>query len=159
MPTPVSRLFEAHLSVADLDRSVAFYRDLLGLELAQVIPSRQVAFFWIGSPGHTMLGLWAAGSVPQRTTTHIAFAASLEDVLAAPEALRLAGIVTRDFDGQPTNEAVVIGWMPAASVFFHDPDGHLLEYIAMLPDDPRPDVGVLTWRAWTAVVDSAGKIR
>jgi len=127
--------------------------------LAQVIPSRQVAFFWIGSPGHTMLGLWAAGSVPQRTTTHIAFAASLEDVLAAPEALRLAGIVTRDFDGQPTNEAVVIGWMPAASVFFHDPDGHLLEYIAMLPDDPRPDVGVLTWRAWTAVDDSAGKIR
>ena len=79
---------------------------------------------------------------------HIAFAASLEDVLAAPEALRQAGIVTRDFDGQPTNEAVVIGWMPAASVFFHDPDGHLLEYIAMLPDDPRPDVGVVTWRGW-----------
>jgi len=25
MPTPVIRLFEAHLSVADLDRSVAFY--------------------------------------------------------------------------------------------------------------------------------------
>ena len=90
---------------------------------------------------------------------HIAFAASLEDVLAAPEALRQAGIVTRDFDGQPTNEAVVIGWMPAVSVFFHDPDGHLLEYIAMLPDDPRPDVGVVTWRGWTAVVDSAGEIR
>ena len=84
MPTPVIRLFEAHLSVADLDRSVAFYRDRLGLELAQVIPSRQVAFFWIGPPGHTMLGLWAAGSGPQKTTMHIAFAASLEDVLAAP---------------------------------------------------------------------------
>ena len=54
---------------------------------------------------------------------------------------------------------VVIGWMPAASVYFHDPDGHLLEYIAMLPDDPRPDVGVVTWREWTAVVDSTGKIR
>ena len=52
MPTPVSRLFEAHLSVADLDRSVAFYRDRLGLELAQVIPSRQVAFFsdWLAWP-------------------------------------------------------------------------------------------------------------
>jgi len=127
--------------------------------LAQVIPSRRVAFFWIGPHGHTMLGLWSAGSGPQKTTTHVAFAASLEDVLAAPEALRLAGIVTRDFDGQPTNEAVVLGWMPAASVYFHDPDGHLLEYIAMLPDDPRPDVGVLTWRGWTAVVDSAGKLR
>ena len=159
MPTPVIRLFEAHLSVADLDRSVAFYRDRLGLELAHVISSRQVAFFWIGPPGHTMLGLWAAGSGPQKTTMHIAFAASLEDVLAAPRALRLAGIVARDFDGQPTDEPVVFGWMPAASVYLHDPDGHLLEYIAMLSDNPRPDVGVVTWREWTAVADAAGKIR
>jgi hypothetical protein len=26
--------------------------------------------------------------------------------------------------------------MPAASVFFDDPDGNLLEYIAMLDDEP-----------------------
>jgi hypothetical protein len=33
--------------------------------------------------------------------------------------------------------------MPAASVFFHDPDGHLLEYLAMLPHQPRPEAGVV----------------
>ena len=159
MPTPSNPSVRSASERGRSHRSVAFYRDRLGLELAQVIPSRQVAFFWIGPPGHTMLGLWAAGSGPQKATMHIAFAASLEDVLAAPEALRQAGIVTRDFDGQPTNEAVVIGWMPAVSVFFHDPDGHLLRYIAMLPDDPRPDVGVVTWRGWTAVVDATGEIR
>jgi hypothetical protein len=41
--------------------------------------------------------------------------------------------------------------MPAVSVYFLDPDGHLLEYIAMLPDEPRPDAGVMTWNAWRAV--------
>jgi lactoylglutathione lyase len=149
MPTPVVRLFEAHLSVADLDRSVPFYRDQLGFAQAQLVPVRQVAFFWIGPPGHTMLGLWAAGSGPQKTTMHVALAVSLEDVLAAPQALQQAGIVTRDFDGQPTNEPVVLGWMPAASVYFCDPDRHCLEYIAMLRDNPRPDLGVVTWREWT----------
>jgi len=38
--------------------------------------------------------------------------------------------------------------MPAASVYFHDPDGHLLEYIAMLPQNPAPEAGVMPWSAW-----------
>ena len=37
----VGRLFEAHLIVADLDVSMAFYRDCLGLELAHVVPARR----------------------------------------------------------------------------------------------------------------------
>ena len=147
--TPVSRLFEAHLTVTDLDRSIAFYRDRLGFELAELIPARQVAFFWIGARGTTMLGLWTGGSAPLRTTTHIAFAATLDDVIAAPKALQLAGITPLDFDGHPTNEPVVLAWMPAASIYFNDPDGHLLEYIAMLAEDPRPHDAVLTWHEWT----------
>jgi hypothetical protein len=38
--------------------------------------------------------------------------------------------------------------MPAAAVYFRDLDGHLLEYIAMLPHEPRPDCGVVPWRTW-----------
>lgn len=149
MITPVDRLFEAHLSVADLDASIAFYRDCLGFELAHLIPTRRVAFFWIGSRGTTMLGLWAAGSAPQKTTTHVAFGTSLDDVIAAPRALQSAGITALDFDGQPTDEPVVLAWMPAAAIYFHDPDGHLLEYIAMLAEDARPGSGILTWHEWT----------
>ena len=145
----VDRLFEAHLSVANLDISIAFYRDKVGLELAYVLPARQAAFFWIGSRGNGMLGLWAAGSAPQKMTFHIAFAAALDRVIAAPRTLQSAGIEALDFDGQPTREPVVLAWMPAASVYFRDPDGHLLEYIAMLADEPRPDEGVVTWREWT----------
>jgi lactoylglutathione lyase len=95
-----------------------------------------------------MLGLWAAGSAPQKTTTHVAFVASRDDVVAAPRALQSAGITPVDFDGRPTDEPVVLAWMPAASIYFHDPDGHLLEYIAMLPEDPRPDRGILRWHEW-----------
>jgi len=49
---------------------------------------------------------------------------------------------------------VVIGWMPAASVFLTDPDGHLLEFIAMLPDQPRPEVGIVSYSEWTAGTSS-----
>jgi lactoylglutathione lyase len=141
-------LFEAHLAVADLDRAIAFYRDVVGLSLAFVTASRQAAFFWIGPAGNAMLGLWAAGSGPQRMTLHVAFRANLADVIAAPAALRSSGLTPLDFDGQPTDEPSVIGWMPAASVYFHDPDGHLLEYIAMLPQNPEPEAGVMPWSAW-----------
>jgi lactoylglutathione lyase len=143
------RLFEAHLTVSDFDRSIAFYRDDVGLELAHAVPARQVAFFWIGARGDGMLGLWAAGGNPQKTTSHIAFAVPLDDVLAAPKTLRDKGITPLDFNSQPTDEPVVLAWMPAASIYFTDPDGHLLEYLAMLDDVPRADDGVVTWREWT----------
>jgi lactoylglutathione lyase len=145
---PVEALFEVHLPVTDLDRAIRFYRDVLGLRLAQVFEARRAAFFWIGPAGNAMLGLWGTGSGPQRMALHTAFRASLEDVLAAPSALRSAGITPLDFDGQPTEQPVVFAWMPAASVFFHDPDGHLLEFIAMLPHEPRPEQGIVPWHVW-----------
>ena len=150
--TPIAaadRLFEAHLIVADLDASIAFYRDRLGLELAHVVPTRQAAFFWIGGRGKSMLGLWQSGTGPQKTTTHIAFAVAADEVIAAPQRLRSAGIVPLDFNGRPTDEPVVLAWMPAVAIYFLDPDGHLLEYIAMLDGEARPNDGVVPWRAWT----------
>jgi hypothetical protein len=69
---------------------------------------------------------------------------------ASPAALRRSGVEPLDCHGQPTTEPSVIGWMPAAAVFFHDPDGHLLEYRTMLPHEPRPEAGVVPYRAWLA---------
>src|SRR6476620_1176794 len=98
-----SGLFEAHLPVADLDASIAFYRDRVGLELAYRVSARNAAFFWVGRRGPAMLGLWASGSAPQKVTLHVAFAAALEDVLALPQRLQHAGITPLDFDGRPAN--------------------------------------------------------
>src|SRR5262245_35460976 len=145
---PVRDLFEVHLTVRDLDRAIAFYRDALGLQLAHVIAERNVAFFWVGSVGQAMLGLWSAGPAPQKVTLHTAFRVSLADVIAAPQALRAVGIVPLDFDDRPTDQPIVFAWMPAASVFFRGPDGYRPEFVAMLPHEPQPECGIVTWDVW-----------
>ena len=147
LPT-AGRLFEAHLTVSDLDRAVAFYRDVVGLPLAHHLPDRGAAFHWIGSRGDSMLGLWLPGSAPVRISSHVAFSASLEDVLGACGALQAAGITPRSFSGAETTEPSVIGWMPAAAIYFDDPDGNQLEYLAMLPGPGRPEVGIVSWSQW-----------
>jgi lactoylglutathione lyase len=145
---PIRGLFEAHLTVHNLDRSIEFYRDVLGLTLAHVIPARNVAFFWMGGPGQSMLGLWAVGTAPLFMRLHIAFETSLEQVIASISRLREAGLSPRSGDGAPIEEPVVGCWMPAASVYFDDPDGHSLEFICMLNDRPRPELGRISLSDW-----------
>jgi len=144
----VSGLFETHLTVSDLERSVAFYRDVVGLPVAMEIPERGAVFMWIGGPGEAMLGLWSLGSAPIGMTLHVAFKASLQDVTEACERLRSLGVTPLSFFASETSEPSVIGWMPAAAVYFHDPDGHLLEYLAMLEEPPRPERGIVPWSQW-----------
>jgi lactoylglutathione lyase len=145
---PIRGLFEAHLTVTNLPRSMSFFNDALGLKLAQVFPERKVAFYWIGRQGDSMLGLWEAGTGPQRMNLHVAFSVEINDLLQASQRLRKANIIPLDFNGEPTDEPVVFAWMPAASLFFHDPDGNLLEFLSMLPDAPQCDLGVVKWSRW-----------
>jgi lactoylglutathione lyase len=147
---PVSGLYESHLTVFDLDRSIAFYRDVVGLELAHTVPERHAAFFWIGGRERSMLGLWSIHSSPIRLRLHIAFSTELEQVIRSVDVLRSKGIVPRLRGGGPElDEPTVFPWMPAASVFFDDPDGHSLEYIAILPHRPRPDIsGTVPLSVW-----------
>jgi lactoylglutathione lyase len=42
----------------------------------------------------------------------------------------------------------VTGWMPALSLYFTDPGGDLLEHLAMLPEAPRPELGVVPYSQW-----------
>jgi chromate reductase, NAD(P)H dehydrogenase (quinone) len=145
---PIQSLFEAHLHVSDLPRSLAFYSEVLGLPVAAKFPDRRAAFLWAGAPGKTMLGLWDIGTPPQRLQLHLAFSVDLEDLLHATETLQQAGIQPLDFDGAPTDGPVVLAWMPAASLYFRDPDKNLLEFTTMLPDPPRPELGIVPWKEW-----------
>ena len=52
----------------------------------------------------------------------------------------------------PMTEPIVHGWMPAAAVFFKDPDGHLLELVAELSDPPRPDFLYRPLSEWRTLV-------
>ena len=53
-------------------------------------------------------------------------------------------------------QPMVFGWMPALAIYFHDPDGHALEFIAMLPDEPHPEVQVVSWDEWQRVRGNSG---
>jgi catechol 2,3-dioxygenase-like lactoylglutathione lyase family enzyme len=102
------------LGVADVARSVAFYRDKLGLSVKQEIPG-----FAFLDGGGVMLALSqplarATGQGPG--STEIVF--SVEDVRAAHAALLAKGVA---FTQEPR---VVSGPMWAAN--FNDPDGHRL---------------------------------
>src|SRR5690242_426499 len=152
---PIKGIFEAHIIVGDLQRSIAFYRDVLGLEIGVGQPERPAAFFWVGGHGKSMLGVFTLGSWrTQMMQHHLSFQVKLEDLLVAPQRLRSAGIAPKGRRtpghprGEPTDEPIVFAWMPAASIIFDDPDGNLLEYIAMLPDPPRPELGIVPWSEW-----------
>ena len=85
---PIRDLFESHLTVSNLQRSMSFFGEVLGLEIAQVFLDRRVAFYWIGGRGVAMLGLWEVGTNPQRLSLHNAFRVDLPDLLRAAECLR-----------------------------------------------------------------------
>ena len=104
----VRGLFEAHLTVSDLERSIAFYSGALGLELAHRDADRKAAFYWMGGRGETMLGLWEVGASPQRMNLHIALKVELPDLLNAPRRLRAANITPFDFWGRSSDEVTVL---------------------------------------------------
>ena len=144
----IDGLYETHIPVHDLDRSVAFYSETLGLQPARVIPERNVAFFWIGDPKQSMLGLWGSGSAPLGMQLHFAFWSDLEGVLQLPSKLKKVGIQPLGFNGEVVSESVVIGWMPAISIYFKDPDGHSLEFLSLLDEEPDAGFGVQPYSQW-----------
>ncbi|SFJ77272.1 Predicted lactoylglutathione lyase [Thermoflavimicrobium dichotomicum] len=142
-----SGIYETHLHVRDLKKSVSFYQNQLGLKLCYSEPERKLAFFWVGQARQQMLGLWEKPE-DQIVRSHFAFSVSLRDLELAPAFLAEQGIKYRDFFGNPGGEPTVHSWMPAASLYFEDPDGHSLEYIALLPEGPRPELGAIPLSRW-----------
>jgi hypothetical protein len=75
-----------------------------------------------------MLGIYSLGSTWPLTMMqhHVAFEVAIKDVLTAPRKLRAAGVTAVGGRREPIDEPVVFSWMPAASIFFDDPDGNFL---------------------------------
>lgn len=142
-------LYETHLPVADTEISKNFYIDVVGLTFAYRDPTRDIVFLWAGADRRSMLGLWGPATVygdPHKC--HLAFAISLSELLAVGARLNDAGLRTTNFGGTETAEPSVIGWTPSAQLYFHDPDGHSVEFIALLDEAPDPNfIGPLSaWR-------------
>jgi len=157
--TMIKGIYETHLDVSDLDRSMAFYGGTLGLELGlrtELDAARadshsrgcsQLAIYWVGGWGNAALGLWERPEMELRVQ-HFAFELELDRMGEAVARLQAEGIEVRDFFMRTTGVPTVFGWVPTASVYFEDPDGHQLEYLARVPGPPAPDVGIVTWDEW-----------
>lgn len=119
------------LNVTDIDRSVAFYRYVLGLDLAGSGGEGERRFaFLAADDGTLVLTLWqqaAAGfDAGAAGLQHLSFQVeSIDDVRAAEQGLHDAG-ATFAYDGVvPHAEGADSG-----GIFFHDPDGIRLEIYA-----------------------------
>ena len=148
----IEYLYETHLEVRNLEASIAFY-EKLGLRLG--IRSEENAFLWIGNSNTNMLGLWNVPEGEELTPQHFAFHVSLEDLLQSKEWLAERGIELLKNKGYETNEPVVHPWMPAASVYFLDLDGNKLEFISVLPDEPKRLGKRVYLSEWNAIKDRA----
>lgn len=143
-------LFETHIQTADLRRSAEFYEKVLGLIPSEYADPRAVRFFYIGAPGRAMLGIWETEPDKVRRR-HFAFRVSPEEMKRAVAWLKARDLKVYNFDNDGTERPQVFGWMPAAAIYFDDPDGNQLELIAPLPDAPRPDLGVIPWEDWESM--------
>ena len=131
----------AHLKVSDLERSVAFYRDVLGFELQQTFGD-QAAFMSAGGYHHHLgLNTWESrgGTPPAFGHTglyHVAF--------LYPDRLALGRAVANAVDcGVRISGAADHGVSEA--VYFDDPDGNGIElYRDRAKEDwPRDNEGAL----------------
>jgi len=135
------RIGHAHLKVADIERSLAFYCGVLGFGLTARLP--QAAFLAAGDYHHHLgLNTWESrgGSPPAPGTTGLYHVAILYPTRAAlGDALRrlmAAGIPLTGASDHGVSEAL----------YLNDPDGNGLELYWDRPRDewPRDAKGALT---------------
>lgn len=144
----IKGLFETHLFVEDLERSVNFYKNVLGLIACGYNDERRVAFFWIGEPKGAMLGLWEKPK-NEIDIRHFAFRCDVDEVLNKSIGfLKERNLQPYNFLKDGKEKPMVFAWMPAVAIYFKDPDGHDLEFIAMLDGEGKPELGVISYEEW-----------
>ncbi len=148
---PIKGLYETHLYVSDLERSIQFYKEVLSLKLCHFTEERRAAFFWIGKDKQSMLGLWEKPQ-DQIDIRHFAFECDPMWVLHESQTfLRNRGVESYNFFKDESQGPMVFAWMPAIAIYFGDPDGHALEFIGLLEGESKPEYGVISYQDWLSL--------
>jgi catechol 2,3-dioxygenase len=142
---PDVRMGHVHLKVADLERAIRFYRDVLGFELTQHY-GKEAAFLSAGGYHHHIgLNTWESegGSRPPRGSTglfHLAIAYPTRAELAdALRRLLRAGIHVDGASDHGVSEAI----------YLRDPDGNGVELYwdrprEQWPRTPKGELAMIT---------------
>jgi catechol 2,3-dioxygenase len=152
---PRVRIGHVHLKVADLERALKFYRDVLGFEVTQRM-GRQAAFLSAGGYHHHIgLNTWesAGGPPPAPGTTglyHLAILYPTRALLA--DALRRVLAAGIELDGASDHGV-------SEALYLRDPDGNGVELYWDRPKEqwPRTPGGELAM--FTHALDLDGLLR
>jgi catechol-2,3-dioxygenase len=125
----VEGLAEVVLNVHDMERSLAFYRDLLGLTVISPPERTNPVFLRAGAATATLPALVvlvqlpadAPAFAPPRTLHHLALAVAADAFDAAQAALTRRGFAIR------TGQHPIL---PSRTMYVDDPDGNEVELIA-----------------------------
>ncbi len=136
MPTPIDPgvdIGHVHLRVADLDRAIGFYRDVLGFELKSRLSG--AAFLSAGGYHHHIgLNTWGSkgGEPPPRGTTGLYhFAIRYPTRCALADALRRLAEAKVHLEGASDHGV-------SEALYLHDPDGNGLELYWDRPREKWP---------------------
>jgi catechol-2,3-dioxygenase len=155
---PINRLNHAVLYVRDIERSLEFYRDILGFKPLNMLPEGFRGAAFLQAPGSTNdhdLGLFAIGdaagpSGAGRSTVglyHLAWEVdTLSDLADLADKLSAAGFLAGASDHSTTK-----------SLYAKDPDGIELEIAWVVPAD-KIDESVLAGRSSIQRLDLAKEI-
>jgi catechol 2,3-dioxygenase len=144
VPRPIDaqvRIGHVHLKVADLERAIAFYRDVLGFQLMQRF-GRGAAFLSAGGYHHHIgLNTWesSGGKPPGAGTTGLYHVAILYPTRAAlADALRRVVAADVELEGAADHGV-------SEAIYLRDPDGNGVELYRDKPQSqwPRTAAGEL----------------
>jgi catechol 2,3-dioxygenase len=130
---PHTDIGHVHLKVSDLDRAIAFYRDVLGFELQQRMGD-EAAFLSAGGYHHHIgLNTWQSkgGSPPPPGTTGL-----FHFAIRYPDRRALANALKRVLDAGVPIGASDHGVSEA--IYFDDPDGNGIEIYRDRPREEWP---------------------
>lgn len=121
---PPHGISEVILVVKDVARSIAFYRDVVGL-IEDDLSSKRFAWFWAGPPGRSQrLGITSGplsfGAAHCIGPQHFAFGTDRSRIPELKAALEERGLVVEG--------PVDFAFWNALSIYFSDPDGNRVEF-------------------------------
>ncbi len=119
-------LGQIHISVTDVDRSVAFYRDVLGVPHLFTVPGQPMAFF---ASGEVRLYLGVPESKEFRS--HCVLYFRVDDIDAEVARLTSLGVTFADKPHVVHRDGTMELWMAG----LNDPDGH---HIILMQERNRP---------------------
>ena len=142
---PLVRIGHVHLKVADLERALTFWRDVLGFQVMQRL-GRQAAFLSAGGYHHHVgLNTWesAGGSPPPPGRTglyHVAILYPTRALLA--DALRRLVAANLELDGAADHGV-------SEALYLRDPDGNGVELywdrpMELWPRTPEGELAMFT---------------